>query len=88
MATILLIFQIGKILFEVAPELYKAFMDILAAVKATPETGNVTTEMAVKSTAKAIIPVLDEATAAQVQAAIDSYEKGAAEYAAQFGANP
>jgi phosphoglycolate phosphatase-like HAD superfamily hydrolase len=84
MKIILLIFQIGQILIKIAPELYEAFMAILAAVKQTPEAGNVTAEMAVKSAARAIIPALDVDTAAKLAATLESYEKGRIEYEETF----
>ncbi|MEI6207274.1 MAG: hypothetical protein WCP20_10860 [Desulfuromonadales bacterium] len=75
MSTILLIFQIGQILIKIAPELYHAFMDIMAAIHPTQESGNDTSTQAVKAAAKAILPVLDAPTAAKVQAVLTDWEK-------------
>jgi hypothetical protein len=81
---ILLIFSIGKILFGISPEIYQAWLDILATVKATSPAGNDTSVQAVKASMRAILPILPESQAAEVAQALDSYETGAAEYAAQL----
>lgn len=88
MNTLLLIFSIARILLKVAPELYTAFMEIMAVIKSSPAMGNETSASVVKSTARAIMPVLDRETAAEVQAALDDYDSGALAYRAQFANNP
>lgn len=88
MNAIILIFTIGKILLKIAPEVYTAFMEIMAAVKATPTMGNTDSANVVKSTARAIMPVLDSDGQTEIQAALDDYESGAAAYRAQFVNQP
>ena len=73
-ATIKLIFTIIQILWEIEPELVKAWTAIMAAIPATSPPGNAATVDAVKTTAKAILPVLDEATAGKVNQAIADYD--------------
>jgi hypothetical protein len=81
MNTILLLFQIAEILIKISPELYSAFLAILAAIQATPKTGNATSTAAAKQAVRAILPIVDADTRAQMQKVLDDYEAGAATYA-------
>ena len=71
--TLSMIFEIGKILLAAAPTIYKLWMELMAAVKPTPEAGNAESHAVAKSTARAILPVVDTATAAQIQTVLDKY---------------
>ena len=75
LAILSMILKIGKILWDIEPTLYSAFMGILAAIKPTPDAGNAVTVEAVKSVARAIMPVVDADNQAKIQAALVSYDE-------------
>lgn len=73
LSTIGLILEIGKILLSAAPTIYKLWVELMAAIHPTPEAGNAESHAVAKSTARAILPVLDAGTQQQVQAVLDKY---------------
>jgi len=85
LATLSLIIKIGKILWDIEPTLYSAFMAILAAIKPTPTTGNADTTEVVKSVARAFIPVVDAGNQVKLQEALTSYDENFANNPQLFG---
>ena len=73
MSTIVLIFKIASILISCGPEVYKIWCEIMAAIPKTPETGNDTSVEVAKATAKAIIPVLPQSKADELQRVLDEH---------------